>query len=165
MKEIKNYSSYKISENGDVFSFKRKSGVRKLKWQKATQSKKGYFQVRLWNEFGDKLYYVHRLVWETFEGDIPKNKQIDHIDGDTSNNHISNLQLVTIRQNTKKYHNAVDKYRNHRDEFVKDYENFGTYRAVADKWECSCSTAWYIVNNLVLKSTKDGYIYVPYRRN
>jgi hypothetical protein len=87
-------------------------------------------------------------------GEIPGDKQIDHIDDDTSNNHISNLQLVTARENKKKYHNATDKYRDHREEFLKDYKELGSFEKVADKWGCAASTAWYVVNDLVMYINK-----------
>jgi len=87
---------YTITTEGDVFSYKQKK-KRKLKPQKASQSKKGYFQVRLFLGDGDymgKLQYVHRLMWLTFKGDIPQGYEMDHIDGDTSNNSLDNLPLL-----------------------------------------------------------------------
>jgi hypothetical protein len=45
---------------------------------------------------------VHTLVYEHFIGDIPQGYIIDHIDENKSNNHISNLQIMTQSQNLKK---------------------------------------------------------------
>ena len=77
--DIVNYDGYyTITKNGDVYSYKNKK-KRKLKQQKATQSKKGYYQVRLFGTEGDKrgkLCYVHRLMWLTFKGDIPKGYEL-----------------------------------------------------------------------------------------
>ncbi len=42
---------------------------------------------------------IHRLVWQLHYGDIPKDKEIDHIDGDKANNAIDNLRLVTKQGN------------------------------------------------------------------
>lgn len=47
-----------------------------------------------------KQYYIHRIVWLLEMGEYPKSP-IDHIDGDTSNNHISNLREVTNSVNLK----------------------------------------------------------------
>lgn len=51
-------------------------------------------------------YYCHRLVWEIFNGKIPKNKVLDHIDkilvGDVCNNKINNLQLLDNHNNVRK---------------------------------------------------------------
>ena len=55
----------------------------------------GYFRVQL---FGKK-YLVHRIIWEMFNGEIPKGLQIDHINGIRDDNRIDNLRLVTNGQN------------------------------------------------------------------
>lgn len=163
-RKINGYVGYEINEKGDVFSYKQYK-PKQLKQQKVLQSKKGYFQVRLYDEGDSKFHYVHRLVWETFVGEIPSDKQIDHIDGDTSNNHISNLELVTGRENIKKYHNAVDKYRNHRDQFIKDYEELGSFNKVVKKWGCSSSTAWYVYYDMVMYINEEGkHKYRPYKK-
>ena len=44
-----------------------------------------------------KKYYEHHLAWLIVHGDWPD--EIDHIDGDRSNNAISNLRLATRTQN------------------------------------------------------------------
>lgn len=165
MKEIENYKGYFITEDGVVTSYKG-AKPRVLKQQKATQSKKGYYQVRLFNEDGNKLQYIHRLVYKTFVGEIPNKMTIDHIDDDTSNNNIKNLKLVTRRANTKKYQNSrPNNLRHKRDEMIKDYGELGTYGKVADKWGISQSAAWYIIKNVVPKSTYKGFWegYVEYR--
>ena len=166
IKQIPNYEDYEITNTGTVYSYKGpEKKQRELKHQKATQSKKKYHQVRLWNNGVGKLYYVHRLVWETFVGEIPKNQQIDHIDGDTSNNNLSNLQLLTRRQNTKKYHRTrTDHWRLHREEMVKDYQELGSYGKVAKKWGCSSSTAWYVVTNKVLAVKNGKFFYADYKQ-
>ena len=49
---------------------------------------------------GDRKYYwVHRLVWEAFYGPIPEGMEIDHIDGNPSNNSLSNLRAVDHKTN------------------------------------------------------------------
>ena len=45
---------------------------------------------------------VHRLVWKQKNGDIPKDKFVDHIDNNKGNNSITNLQLLTNSENTRK---------------------------------------------------------------
>jgi hypothetical protein len=42
---------------------------------------------------------LHNVVWETHNGAVPDGLEIDHIDGDKSNNSIKNLRLVTHAQN------------------------------------------------------------------
>lgn len=43
-------------------------------------------------------YYEHRLVYQWHFGDLA-NEQVDHIDGDTTNNNIENLRKATAAEN------------------------------------------------------------------
>lgn len=55
-----------------------------------------------------KVVRVHRVIWQLFNGSIPKGYIIDHIDRDKTNNKISNLRLATTKtngQNCKKQSN------------------------------------------------------------
>ena len=55
----------------------------------------GYLTICL---FG-KNALLHRVIWTYFNGDIPAGLTIDHIDGNKTNNSISNLRLATVNQN------------------------------------------------------------------
>lgn len=44
---------------------------------------------------------VHRIIWEIHNGKIPNGYQIDHIDGNSTNNKISNLRCVVNKTNTR----------------------------------------------------------------
>jgi hypothetical protein len=161
---IEGYDDYAISSDGDVISYRGKKPII-LKPQKAAQSKKGYRQVRLFNDKSlsktqkdkngkyrniGKLLYVHRLVWQMFVGEIPKGMTIDHIDGNPSNNTITNLQLLTPRENTIR-HYCMDgrRYlRRERDEMIEAYEELKTYKLVAEKFGCAISSVYRIIKNL-----------------
>ena len=54
-----------------------------------------YIQVSL----GGKSLLLHRVVWFHVHGSIPENMDIDHIDNNTKNNSINNLQCLTRKQN------------------------------------------------------------------
>jgi lambda repressor-like predicted transcriptional regulator len=45
---------------------------------------------------------LHRVVYLSFYGNIPDNLVIDHIDGNTKNNNLTNLQAITQHQNVRK---------------------------------------------------------------
>lgn len=64
--------------------------------------KHGYMGVKI----GRKCFLVHRLVAIAFcEGRNEEKKWVDHIDGNKSNNHFSNLDWVTPSENSQR---AVD---------------------------------------------------------
>lgn len=49
-----------------------------------------------------KTYHISRLVWTAFNGAIPQNYQIDHINNNPQDNRIENLQCITASENCKK---------------------------------------------------------------
>ena len=61
-----------------------------------TPDKDGYSRISLMS----RKYGAHRLAWLYTTGSWPK-QQIDHINGNRSDNHISNLRDVTPRMNTE----------------------------------------------------------------
>ena len=55
---------------------------------------KGYLRFQV----AGRTHKAHRLAWLYVHGEWPKG-EIDHIDGDRSNNAIANLRVATARQN------------------------------------------------------------------
>ena len=51
--------------------------------------------------FNGELFATHRIVWVMNYGSINPDVEIDHIDGDTSNNSIDNLRLVDRTLNVR----------------------------------------------------------------
>ena len=70
-------------------------------------SNSGYMKKTL-NQIGllPKKYFIHRFVYECFNGDIPPNYEINHIDSNKQNNCIKNLELMTRSENAKHAHEA-----------------------------------------------------------
>jgi hypothetical protein len=58
----------------------------------------GYIQLLIQVEGKNYSLKGHKLAWYLYYGELPKNN-IDHIDGDKSNNRIDNLRDVTVQQN------------------------------------------------------------------
>jgi hypothetical protein len=56
---------------------------------------RGYRRVK----FKQKAYFVHRIIYEIYHGNIPDGYEVDHIDRNPSNNRIENLRLATPSQN------------------------------------------------------------------
>lgn len=57
----------------------------------------GYYQVRK----DGKLHLVHRVIWEMHYGPIEQGKFVDHVDGDSLNNKLSNLRIVSREGNAR----------------------------------------------------------------
>lgn len=59
----------------------------------------GYARVRL--IVGGKRinFYIHRLVAEAFIDNPERKKEVNHIDGKKNNNHFSNLEWTTRKEN------------------------------------------------------------------
>lgn len=91
----------------------------------------GYFVTRI----NGKCIGVHRLVWLFHNGEIPEGMVIDHIDGDTTNNNISNLRVVTRRHNSQN----CKKAKNNKSGVTGIYfVETGKYRATVCKWTDHC---------------------------
>ena len=92
---FRNYSKYEVFEDGRIYSYKTK------KFLKHQTNKYGYQVVCLYdNEGKGKWYYVHRIVLESVTGEpIPKGFEINHISEDKTENMISNLELVSHKEN------------------------------------------------------------------
>ena len=56
---------------------------------------KGY--IKCFTKIGRR--YVHRIVYETFKGEIPSGYEIDHINANRSDNKLENLKCVTHKEN------------------------------------------------------------------
>ena len=99
LKQIPSYEKYFATKEGRIFSKWSKD----YKELKLTKSCYGYLVVDLCNSDKKihKQFRVHRVIYNTFVGDIPKDFCIDHIDGDKINNNIENLRLCTNRQNSQ----------------------------------------------------------------
>lgn len=55
--------------------------------------------------------HLHRYVWEQHNGEIPKGYEIHHVDFNTLNNDIENLQMVTIKEHKEIHRNNISQER------------------------------------------------------
>lgn len=93
-KSVPNFEDYYATIDGKIYSTKTK------KFLKPGTSENGYKYVSLCKKGKTKNMFVHRLVWSAFKGIIPKGLQINHKDENKQNNNLSNLELVTPKENT-----------------------------------------------------------------
>lgn len=87
-------SPYYATEDGKILNLEKKIELNPSRTGK-------YYRINA--AYGlNKKFLVHRMVWEAFNGPIPENVDIDHIDGDQSNNSLNNLQILSHSENLKK---------------------------------------------------------------
>lgn len=105
---------YQISNLGNVRRMERmvqgplsmiKLSQRKVKPCKSS----GYYQVMLCNNTREN-YHIHKLLAFTFLNlDIKdKTKVVNHIDGSRDNNKLSNLEIISQRENTSHYFTKLE---------------------------------------------------------
>ena len=119
--ELKEFETdYFISDTGEVF--------RRLKPYTASN---GY---KIWKDRHGKHHMVHRLVAEAFlEPEREDQVTVNHIDGVRDNNHVSNLEWKTQKENLRhSYENLgqtpVRNFR--RCVLFKDKERIGEFKSV-----------------------------------
>lgn len=111
-KDIKGYEGfYKISSFGNVYSMIQNASRRKGNL-KPYENENGYMKVNLYDKNRRcKKKYVHRLVAEAFILNPENKPNINHIDCNVKNNHVSNLEWCTQKENVKY---QVVKHKHHR---------------------------------------------------
>ena len=111
-KDIPNYIGYQVSNLGQIRTYNKityteKHGERhwqnRILKQKRQSRKYGKFdyRVNLWKNGKPKTFLVARLVAFTFYNENLKDKDltVNHIDGNTENNNLNNLEIITLKEN------------------------------------------------------------------
>lgn len=88
------YGRYVVSDHGHIFN----TYGRRLK---PNDIGDGYHQVTLYGQGDRKSMLVHRIVAKLFVDNPHGYSEVNHKDGNPSNNHWSNLEWVTASQNVK----------------------------------------------------------------
>lgn len=88
------FSSYKIYEDGTIFSKHRQRPL------KGAETPDGYLRISLKTVDGmSDSFMWNRVIYYYFNGDIPDEMKVNHIDEDKKNNSIFNLNLLTHEEN------------------------------------------------------------------
>lgn len=103
LKTIKEFGGrYIVSDEGTIYTMVIKGEIQEDPVQALKPAdNKGYKRVVLRHRGDNTSYgrYVHRLVAEHFVPNPNGYAEVNHIDGDKSNNHYSNLEWCTRKQN------------------------------------------------------------------
>ena len=167
-RDVKGFEGlYQVSNLGNVKSVEREIISEKRTNQKWTERKlkpcdngRGYLVVHLRNNGKRYVRYVHRLVIESFVGEIGDN-DINHKDFNRKNNCLNNLEILTRKENInysknagkynelyqKRFLKTKERYDNLKDKMLEDIKNGISIREIEKK---------YKVNHKTLK--KYGYI-------
>ena len=148
------YSKYSASKDGQILGKNRKK-ILKLGINYA----KGYKFFILYMDNISKIYLVSRFVYECFKGNIPDDKEVDHIDNNKENNSIKNLQLLTHKENIRK--SRCKKVTSFNIE-TREEKIFESLKEAAEYYQIHNSTVCLNCQKKIktTKSNKDGMIYI-----
>lgn len=105
---IKDFPNYTINSNGEITSIERRhprwgtiiKNKPKIMSPSYTGKYRNYLSIRLTGLDGfSKTFKVHRLVASHFIPNPENKPQVNHIDGNPSNNDVSNLEWCTNGEN------------------------------------------------------------------
>lgn len=157
---IKGYEKlYSVSNLGRVKATKKQTNraTRKNRIRKECKDTKGYYYYGLVKNEKVKNFTSHTLVMLTFIGPRPKNKEINHKDGNKQNNKKSNLEYVSRSYNQRHaYLNGLQTQGGVTKEMVikirKLFNKGYTVGQLAKKFKKGNSTISYITRNITWKN-------------
>lgn len=99
-KDIKGYEGlYQVSNTGHVRALNYSGTKGFVKELVLAPNAKGYLRVGLTKNRKQRYHRVHRLVYETFIGEIPEKMEINHKDENRQNNNLENLEICSHTYN------------------------------------------------------------------
>jgi hypothetical protein len=99
MRQLKEHPEYLVTVDGKIFSLKT------MRFLKLHFNGSNYLRVHIKNKF----YSVHRLVAETYIPNPENKEQVNHMDGNKTNNMLCNLEWMTRQENVT--HAVENKFR------------------------------------------------------
>lgn len=144
---IKGYPGYEVSSFGRVRSFvgwkRRGSAIPKI--LTPGKSRGGYLHITLCGEETRSTADLHRLVAEAFLPNLNNLPQVNHIDGDKTNNCVWNLEWATIGENIshawqsglrehtqKQRQSVIDRCAKRVSQYTIDGDYVATYRSASE---------------------------------
>ena len=97
-KEVPEFTNYSISNLGRIKTTKRNPHfILKPQWY--SWGGTTYAKINLWNDSGQKAFFLHRLLATAFILNPDNLPEVDHIDRNSTNNRIDNLRWVSRSSN------------------------------------------------------------------
>ncbi len=159
MKTIENNTQYLVTEDGKLYSKLSK------RFLKPSLNECGYLVVGV----AGTTRRVHRLVAEAFIPNPDNKPEVNHIDGDKTNNHVSNLEWVTSKEN-KEHAWDLNLYKDirqdhclsiHTDEEIhaicKDLEDGMRNKDICEKYSVSKDLVAHVKCGNIWRTISEGY--------
>ena len=94
-------SNYSISNFGSIIRVKSTQGSGAGRKLSPYINKYGYLRVDFYQDGIRKSHSIHRLVMHYFVGPCPKDREVNHKDGNKQNPYVGNLEYVTSKENIR----------------------------------------------------------------
>lgn len=171
-KDISGYEGlYQVSNLGRVKSLKQWNGHKTIDKEHILKcyfkENKGYVSkiVSLSKNGERKEYRVHRLVAEAFIENKDNKPFINHIDGNSTNNIVTNLEWCTPKENVVHYYQYLRKVDYDERKVVETYKNGMTPKDILDKYGVSNAVLYRLLKKYGVKPHGTGYYKNKYSIN
>ena len=177
-KDVKGYEGYyQVSNLGNIKSLERiiensgtRTGYYKVKERilkpRENTNRNGYYELSLRKDGKEKRFKVHRLVACAFIENPYNKPEVNHIDGNKSNNCVSNLEWTTSKENKEHAWNIGLNNSNHKKRPIKCNENNMCFESVVQaskELNCDRRCIFRVLKGEVKNIKNMTFSYITYK--